>query len=169
MIGGCLYAPGPGRMNGQTGLRLAGLRRHPILVCGALEASALEHLGRFFEPEILTSPLEAGQLRERLIDKAALVIEQVVPIDDAFLEGLRWLRSICRLAPGSTGIDLDACTRRGILVTDVPSLSDHAAARTRMQTIAAENLAATFGFGRIGGHPPNLVNLEMRCLIGCCA
>jgi lactate dehydrogenase-like 2-hydroxyacid dehydrogenase len=156
-------------VNTQAGLRLAGLRRHPILVCGTLHAAALERIERFFEPEILTGSLAAAPLRERLTNKAALVVCEAVPIDANFLAGLRWLRSICRLAPGSPGIDLDACTRQGILVTDVPPLGEDATARARTDMIAAENLSAAFGFGRIGGHPPNLVNVELRCLLGCCA
>ena len=41
-------------------------------------------------------------------------------------------------------------------------------ARRQMAMIAVENLIAAFGFGRIGGHPQNLLNTELRCMLGCC-
>ena len=162
-------------------LGLAGLRRHPVLLCGLLDAHARARADRFFEVETLDVTATPTRLRERLTDKAALLIGHPVLIDEDFLRSLHWLHAICRLSPGSAGIDLDACTRRGIFVTDVPAVPDRPgapdrcgdgsaqAARANADAIAVENLIAAFGFGRLGGRPPNLINIDLRCLLGCCA
>ena len=65
-------------------------------------------------------------------------------------------------------IDLDACSRAGVMVTNTPDLGTGVEAEQRMMLIAADNLVAAFGFGRIGGIPANLVNHDVRCLLGCC-
>ena len=49
---------------------LAGLRRHPVLLCGALDARALARLGQFFEIEIEDGTLDRATLRTRLDGKA---------------------------------------------------------------------------------------------------
>lgn len=84
-----------------------------------------------------------------------------VAIDQDFIEGMRWLRAICRSGSSAAGsIDLDACTEAGVIVTASPGDAPER---------AAENLIAAFGFGRIGGHPPDLINPDVRCQLGCCA
>jgi hypothetical protein len=37
-----------------------------------------------------------------------------------------------------------------------------------MTRIAADNLIAALGFGRDAGHPRNLPNPELHCVLGCC-
>lgn len=61
-------------------------------------------------------------LRERMRDKAGAVICGSDRIDEALLATCPDLRAISSLAAGVNNIDLDACARRGIVVTNVPDV-----------------------------------------------
>ena len=61
-------------------------------------------------------------LRERMRDKAGAVICGSDRIDDALLAACPDLRAISSLAAGVNNIDLDACARRGVVVTNVPDV-----------------------------------------------
>jgi lactate dehydrogenase-like 2-hydroxyacid dehydrogenase len=147
---------------------IASLRRHPVLVIGSLAETTRTRLERFFELECLDETPGPGGLRQRMAGKAALLTASEAAIDEDFLEGMRWLRAICRSRPGAGGIDLEACTRAGILVTAIPPDMPATPPDGMSGERAADNLIAAFGFGRIGGHPPDLLNPEVRCQLGCC-
>jgi lactate dehydrogenase-like 2-hydroxyacid dehydrogenase len=147
---------------------LAGLRRHPVLLAAPAVPALLERLEVFFEVETADDLPGGRALRRRLEGKSALIAATPAGIDAALLEGLPHLRAVCRIGAGSAGIDLEACTRAGVIATDTPGLGEDAAAWHAMALIAADNLIAAFGFGRIGGRPPNLLNTELRCTLGCC-
>lgn len=149
-------------------LALAGLRRHPVLLCGPACPDALARLERFFEVEMENAPLDDATLKARLGGKAALIATGTTGIDARFLVGLPYLKAVCKIGPAHEDIDLDACTRAGVMATNTPDLGLGDAARREMQMIAVENLIAAFGFGRIGGHSKNLLNTELRCMLGCC-
>lgn len=64
---------------------------------------------------------------------ADAIINQYVPVDDAVLEGLERCRVVVRYGVGVDTIDLDAASRRGVWVANVPDygteeVSDHALA-----------------------------------------
>ncbi len=149
-------------------LALAGLRRHPVLWCGAIDARALERIEQFFEIEIEGGLLDRAALKARLAGKAALLAAATAGIDATVLTGLPYLKAVCKCVPAHDDIDLDACTRAGVMATNTPDLGVGDEARRQMAMIAVENLIAAFGFGRIGGHPQNLLNTELRCILGCC-
>lgn len=149
-------------------LGLAGLRRHPVLLAAPACPALIERLSTFFEVEQADpAPGQAALLR-RLEGKSGLLAMPEAGIDAHLLAHLPHLRAVCRIGAGSAGIDLEACTRAGVIATDTPALGESATARQAMAMIAADNLIAAFGFGRIGGHPPNLLNTELRCILGCC-
>ena len=149
-------------------LGLAGLRRHPVLLAAPAGPELLERLDNFFEIEQAEPALDQDALLRQLDGKSGLLTTHQTGIDALLLAKLPHLRAICRIGAGSAGIDLDACTRSGVMATDTPALGESEVARRAMAMIAADNLIAAFGFGRIGGHPPNLLNIELRCTQGCC-
>lgn len=61
-------------------------------------------------------------LRDRMRDKAGAVICGSDRIDEALLAACPDLRAISSLAAGVNNIDLEACARRGIIVTNVPDV-----------------------------------------------
>ena len=149
-------------------LGLAGLRRHPVLLAAPAWPELVERLEGFFEVEQAEGALATAALLQKMQGKSALLAAQPAGIDAALLAQLPHLRAVCRIGAGSNGLDLEACTAAGVLVTDTPALGEEEPAQRRMAMIAADNLIATFGFGRIGGQPPNLLNTELRCTLGCC-
>jgi gluconate 2-dehydrogenase len=106
-------------------------------------------------------------LRRCLAGKSALVDAGALAIDAPLLAALPHLKAICRIGAAESGIDLAACTRAGVIVTNTPDLGIDEAAWRAMALTATDNLIAAFGFGR-DGHPRNLLNVELRCVLGCC-
>lgn len=151
-------------------LTLAGLRRHPVLLAGTAYPEALVHLGRFFEVEVIDSEeaRERAALGMRLAGKSALITTQTARMDAAMLAALPHLKAVCKIGPSHADIDLDACTRAGVMATNTADLGDDEPAQRQMTLAAADNLIAAFGFGRVAGHPQNLLNTELRCMLGCC-
>lgn len=151
-------------------LSLADLRRHPVLLAGVADRAALARLEPFFEVDLVRGADASDRevLRARLAGKSALVDAQGVAIDEALLAALPHLKAVCRVGAAISGIDLEACTRAGVIATNTPDLGAGDAAQRAMTRIAADNLVAAFGFGRDAGHPANLLNVELRCVLGCC-
>jgi hypothetical protein len=172
---------------------LAGLRRHPVLLCvpaqPALHAALAEQLERFFALQFLP-PLSAQQrpqLLALLHDKAGLIAPAIPGgVDAALLAQAPHLRAICKSVAAYADIDLAACTAAEVMVTNSPSVvstsgpvsgpdagsstsEESEAALWHRHRVAGENLLAAFGFGRLISHPRNLLNQELRCTLGCCA
>jgi hypothetical protein len=184
---------------------LAGLRRHPVLLCvpaqPALHAALAEQLERFFALQFLP-PLSAQQrpqLLALLHDKAGLITPAIPGgVDAALLAQAPHLRAICKSVAAYADIDLAACTAAEVMVTNSPSVvsasgpdigrvndwvsgrvsdpdagsstgAESEAALWHRHRVAGENLLAAFGFGRLISHPRNLLNVELRCTLGCCA
>ena len=149
-------------------MTLVGLRRHPVLLCRAMHGDTLARLEQFFETDQEHAPMNQAQLKARLAGKAALLAPMTAGVDARLLAGLPYLRAVCKMGPAHDDLDLDACTRAGVMATNTPDLGADEAGRREMDAIAVENLIAAFGFGRIGGHPKNLLNIDLRCMLGCC-
>ena len=151
-------------------LSLAGLRLHPVLVVGAAFPALLARLAPFFGVEVAADGdcIEREALRMRLAGKSALIDGRALKIDAALLARLPHLTAICRIGISDADLDLEACTRARVIVTNTPDPGADEAARRQMALVAADNLIAAFGFGRDAGHPKNLLNPELRCVLGCC-
>jgi lactate dehydrogenase-like 2-hydroxyacid dehydrogenase len=63
-----------------------------------------------------------------LADADAALVTSHDRIDDALLEQCRRLKIVANIAVGFNNIDLDACTRRGILATNTPDVLNEATA-----------------------------------------
>jgi hypothetical protein len=108
---------------------LAGLRRHPVLLCvpaqPALHAALAEQLERFFALQFLP-PLSAQQrpqLLALLHDKAGLIAPAIPGgVDAALLAQAPHLRAICKSVAAYADIDLAACTAAEVMVTNSPSV-----------------------------------------------
>jgi phosphoglycerate dehydrogenase-like enzyme len=153
-----------------TRLALAGQRRHPVLLAAPADPEVLARLAYFFEIEVDEGAqlLDGAELGARLHGKSGLIARKTGRIDAALLARLPHLRAVCKVGSMHGDIDLDACTHAGVIVTNTPDLGDDAAAQRKMAAAAAENLIAAFGFGRSGGHPKDLLNTELHCVLGCC-
>lgn len=151
-------------------LTFAGQRRHRVLLAESVCAEVLARLDVFFEVEQADNSdvLDRATLAARLAGKSALIATRTARIDSGLLASLPHLKAVCMVGPLHADVDLEACTRAGVMATNTPGLGVDETARRQMSLAAAENLIAAFGFGRAAGHPKNLLNTELRCMLGCC-
>lgn len=78
-------------------------------------------------------PLPRSELQELVADADALIFFVSDVVDEALLEGTPRLKLVASFGKGYDNVDLEACTRRGIAVTNLPdalteSTADHAIA-----------------------------------------
>jgi glyoxylate reductase len=100
--------------------------RPKILVTHQLFAEPGAKLGEKFEVEYWRDserPPRAEVLR-RVADKDGLICLLTEKIDDELLAAAPRLRSVANIAVGFDNIDLEACTRRGVAVSNTPGVLD---------------------------------------------
>ncbi|AJP56957.1 hypothetical protein UC34_08030 [Pandoraea vervacti] len=134
-------------------LALAGMRRHRVVVTQPLCGAAIDRLDRFFEVTLCTG---AQDMSEQLRSAAAALVGERDVIDAQLLDGLDTLQAVCCLTSHEPRMDIAAMTRAGVRAMSSPDAER-----------AVENLLAAFGFGRLGGRPPDLLNPELLC--DCCS
>ena len=98
--------------------------RPAVLVARAVFPEAIARLREHFE--VQTNPDDAewshDDLSRRLQGKQGLLATAGEPIDDALLAEHPQLRAVCLMTVGYNNVDLAACTRRGVLVTNAPGV-----------------------------------------------
>ncbi len=151
-------------------LTFAGLGRHSVLLCGPADAETLARLQKFFEVELrdTAEALDAAVFARRLAGKSGLLATRTAGVDAALLSTLPCLKAVCKVGPSHADVDLDACTRAGVIATNTPDMGCDESGLRQMSLIAAENLIVAFGFGRAAGHPPHMLNTDLLCMLGCC-
>ncbi|MNV73085.1 Glyoxylate/hydroxypyruvate reductase B [compost metagenome] len=156
-------------------LRLnASLGRHRVLVTRPVPEQVVERLDTYFEVELCDGerPLRREELLSRLRQKVGVMICATDAIDADMLRELRSLKAVCAMTEACDQVDLLALTQAGVMVTNAPKNADARCPAHDVELedsyayVAAENLIAAFGFGRIGGRPANLLNPELLC--DCC-
>jgi len=68
------------------------------------------------------TPLPKAELIRRLKGKDALICHIISTIDDEVLAEVPGLKAICNVAVGFNNIDVEACKRRGVVVTNTPDV-----------------------------------------------
>ncbi|NCT82122.1 MAG: D-glycerate dehydrogenase [Comamonadaceae bacterium] len=95
-----------------------------ILVARRAPAEVLDQLAAHFDVDAVQDeePLSADALRQRLQGKAGAYITGTERITAELLDACPGLRAVCTMSVGYNHIDLDACTARGVLVTNTPDV-----------------------------------------------
>ena len=106
------------------------MSRPKLLVTRKVFPEVIEHLRTLFEvqpnPEdVIWSPQE---LRQRAADADALYVVASDKVDEALLDACPRLRMIATGSVGYNHIDLAACYRRGLIVTNTPDVLTEATA-----------------------------------------
>jgi lactate dehydrogenase-like 2-hydroxyacid dehydrogenase len=98
--------------------------RPSVLVTKRIYPEGVELLSRQFEVdyEATDEGLSPDQLLARARSKLAIVSQLTDRLDEASLDSLEGVRVIANVAVGFDNIDIDAATRRGILVTNTPGV-----------------------------------------------
>jgi glyoxylate reductase len=111
--------------------------------------------------------LSAAELDRALPDADALLPLLSLRIDEALLAKAPRLRIVANYAVGYDNVDVPACTRRGVLVTNTPGVLTHATADLTMALILAcarrlREAMALAGSGRWDGwRPGQLIGLDL--------
>jgi glyoxylate reductase len=105
--------------------------RLPVLVCRRLPAAVMARLADRFE--VTVWPEEVAMPRDQLLrdahGKAGLLTLLTERVDDELLDAAgSQLRIVANYAVGFDNIDLDACTRRGVLASNTPDVLTEATA-----------------------------------------
>lgn len=100
------------------------MKRPRILVAREVFAEVIARLAEAGEIELHTGdlPMSREQLAARMADVDAVFSTPTERIDEAIMSGAPRLRVIANMAVGFNNIDLDAATRRGIVVTNTPDV-----------------------------------------------
>jgi gluconate 2-dehydrogenase len=108
----------------------SGLRRPRLLVTRSVFPEVIEHLETVFDVE--SNPQDeiwpAEVLRARAADKDALFVVTSDRVDAALLQACPKLRLVATGSVGYNHIDLAACARRGVAVTNTPDVLTEATA-----------------------------------------
>ncbi|NDY92199.1 2-hydroxyacid dehydrogenase [Ideonella livida] len=98
--------------------------RARVLVARPVFAEVHERLGQHFDLRSHDSDvaLQGPALAHALQDCEGVFIAGVEQIDAALLQACPRLRAVCSMAVGYNNIDLQACTARGVLVSNAPDV-----------------------------------------------
>ena len=113
--------------------------RPVVLVARRLPAAGRDRLAA--ELEVIEGGLDAtaARVRELAPGAAAIVVDPAVAVGEQLLEAAGpALRIVANFGVGHDHVDLDACRRRGVLVTNTPGvLTDATAELALALTLAA--------------------------------
>src|SRR6202166_2416690 len=91
-----------------------------IIVADSLPDRAVEILKANPSWEVVNLPKTKGQVAEEIRDADALVVRSATKVTAQLLEAAKNLRVIGRAGVGVDNVDLDAATRKGVLVMNTP-------------------------------------------------
>ncbi|MEO7851847.1 MAG: D-glycerate dehydrogenase [Rubrivivax sp.] len=130
------------------------MERHAVLVARAVFDDVLARLQQHFE--VLHNQEDAtwspAQLIESLQGRRGVFITGTETIDAPLLDACPQLRAVCSMAVGYNNIDLDECTRRGVLVSNAPGVLTETTADFgfALMMAAARRIAESEHFLRAG-------------------
>lgn len=98
--------------------------KQKIAVTREIFGETLDFLRAHFEVEDNQAdmPYEGAQLARRLADKDGALVLASDRIDAAIIAACPRLKAVCNIGVGYNNIDVAACTRAGILVTNTPEV-----------------------------------------------
>src|SRR4029450_11654496 len=92
-----------------------------VLVIDAIAPEGLAYLReRGFQVDEVSSKLPRAELLDRLADYEAIITRSSTTVTPEFLAHARRLRILGRAGVGVDNIDIDACSRQGVVVVNAP-------------------------------------------------
>jgi glyoxylate/hydroxypyruvate/2-ketogluconate reductase len=104
--------------------------KQKVLVTREVFDDVLDYLAGYFEVSANQSdiPMNPRTLAENLADKSGVMTTLVDRVDAALLSGCHNLKAVCNIAVGFNNIDLEACSRAGVMATNTPGVLDDSTA-----------------------------------------
>jgi gluconate 2-dehydrogenase len=98
--------------------------KQSVLVARAVFPEVVARLAEHFEVDLndRDDALDATELRSRLHGKAGMLSTGTERVDAALLDANPQLKAVCNMAVGYNNIDVEACTERGVIVTNTPDV-----------------------------------------------
>jgi D-3-phosphoglycerate dehydrogenase len=107
-----------------------------VLVTEKLSEAGVELLSREFEVDVLLG-LEQGELLKRIGDYDGLIVRSATKVTAEVIERAENLKAVGRAGIGVDNIDVEAATKRGILVANAPASNTVAAAEHTLALMLA--------------------------------
>jgi D-3-phosphoglycerate dehydrogenase len=138
--------------------------RPRVLVADKIDDAGIEILRR--EADVTVRPgMSLEQLFEAVVDQEALIVRSATKVTPQVLDAGRKLRAVGRAGVGVDNIDVDECTRRGIVVVNTAGGSTFATAEhtLAMMLAMARNVPRAMA-SLLGGEwtPSKFVGVELR-------
>ncbi len=117
-------------------LQPAEAQRSRVVVCDPLDPEGLELLEQHADVDVKTD-LSQGELIDAIGDFNAMIVRSGTQVTANVIEAGRKLRVIGRAGVGIDNIDVEAATRRGIIVVNAPTANTIAAAEQAITLMLA--------------------------------
>jgi len=104
--------------------------KQKVLVTREVFDDVLEYLSQYFEVQSNQSdiPMDPRALGENLAGKSGVMTTLTDRVDETLLSGCPALKAVCNIAVGFNNIDLEACSRAGVMATNTPGVLDESTA-----------------------------------------
>jgi len=146
-----------------------------VVVCDPIHEAGFEILKKAKDIELIdASKTPKDELLKVIEDAEGVITRSPTPVDEKFLSHTKKLKAIVRAGVGVDNVDINACSKRGIIVMNVPTANTLAAveltmahlfAAARSFTNAVWNLKSMNGIEKNGLELSLLVkNLELSGL-----
>ncbi|MGP1449877.1 MAG: phosphoglycerate dehydrogenase [Wolinella sp.] len=107
--------------------------KHKIVVCDHIHQKGLDLLARESDIEMVNlSSVPKSELLPLLANADVAITRSSTDVDSSFLEATKKLRAVVRAGVGVDNVDIDGCSRRGIVVMNVPTANTIAAVELTM-------------------------------------
>jgi len=110
------------------------MSKYKIVVCDHIHQSGLDILSESSDIEYINAADEPKDklVEEVIVDADVIITRSPTPVDSYLLEHAKNLKSIIRAGVGVDNVDIDACSKRGIVVMNVPTANTIAAVELTM-------------------------------------
>ena len=104
-----------------------------IIVCDAIHEIGFEILGKEKDIKVIdATQTPKDELLNMLGDADVAITRSPTPVDEAFLNAGKNLKAVVRAGVGVDNCDIDACSKRGIILMNVPTANTIAAVEMTM-------------------------------------
>ena len=104
-----------------------------VVVCDPIHEAGFEILKKAKDIEVVdASKTPKDELLKIIEDADGVITRSPTPVDEKFLSHAKKLKAIVRAGVGVDNVDIDACSKRGIIVMNVPTANTLAAVELTM-------------------------------------
>ncbi len=112
------------------------MNRKKIIICDAIHQKGFEFLEKEDDIEVIdATSLSKDKLLGIIADADIAITRSPTAIDENFLKAAKNLKAIVRAGVGVDNVDLDGCSKRGIIAMNVPTANTIAAVEMTMAHI----------------------------------